>query len=265
MLRKIIQIDEEKCNGCGLCVPSCAEGVIQVIDGKARLVSETYCDGLGACLGECPQGALTVEEREANDFDPAAVEQYLGRPVAHTAAAQAAPVPHACPGSNVQTLRRSEPADAPQACPGSMARVLQQCAALPAAAAADAEALPSLLGNWPVQLSLAPIRAPYFAGARLCIAADCAPFALADFHRQFLGGRTLLIGCPKLDNTELYRQKLAQIFSQNDIQSIDVVHMEVPCCFGLVHLVRLALADSGQDIPLTLTKVGIRGNIVDRQ
>jgi NAD-dependent dihydropyrimidine dehydrogenase PreA subunit len=265
MLRKIVKIDEEKCNGCGLCVPSCAEGAIQVIDGKARLVSEMYCDGLGACLGECPQGALTVENREANEFDPAAVEKYLGRPATHTAATQAAPAPHDCPGSNVQTLRRSEPAAAPHACPGSMARVLPPQAARPAAIPADAEALPSLLGNWPVQLSLAPIRAPYFAGARLCIAADCAPFAFADFHRQFLVGRTLLIGCPKLDNTELYRQKLAQIFSQNDIQSIDVVHMEVPCCFGLVHLVRLALADSGKDIPLSLTKVGIRGNIVDQQ
>jgi NAD-dependent dihydropyrimidine dehydrogenase PreA subunit len=262
MLRKVIKIDEEKCNGCGLCVPSCAEGAIQVIDGKARLVSETYCDGLGACLGECPQGALTVEEREANDFDPNAVEQHLGRPapVRPVAAAPHAK-PHACPGSNVQVLRRPEPSPA-HACPGSMARMLERSEAVPAA---DPETMPSMLGNWPVQLSLAPIRAPYFDGARLCIAADCVPFAFADFHRQFLSGRTLVIGCPKLDNTELYRQKLAQIFSQNDIQSIDVVYMEVPCCFGLVHLVRLALADSGKDIPLALTKVGIRGAIVESQ
>ncbi len=261
MLRKIVKIDEEKCNGCGLCVPSCAEGAIQVIGGKARLVSETYCDGLGACLGECPQGALTVEEREAGDFDPAEVEKHLGRPAPHAA-------PHACPGSNVQVLRRPDPAAAPHAaphaCPGSMARTLQQSegASTPAA---DAEAMPSLLANWPVQLALAPIRAPYFDGARLCIAADCVPFAFADFHRRFLSGRTLVIGCPKLDDAGLYRQKLAQIFSQNDIQSVDVVYMEVPCCYGLVHLVRLALADSGKDIPLTLTKVGIRGGILEKQ
>ncbi len=125
--------------------------------------------------------------------------------------------------------------------------------------------MPSMLANWPVQLTLAPIRAPYFDGARLCIAADCVPFAFADFHRRFLSDRTLVIGCPKLDDANQYRQKLAQIFGQNDIQSVDVVYMEVPCCFGLVHLVRLALTDSGKDIPLTLTKIGIRGGILETQ
>jgi Pyruvate/2-oxoacid:ferredoxin oxidoreductase delta subunit len=264
MLRKVIKIDEKKCNGCGLCAPSCAEGAIQIIDGKARLVSETYCDGLGACLGECPQGALTVEEREADEFDPEAVEQHLGRPAPVRRAATAAhATPHACPGSNAQVLRRPEPSATPHACPGSMARMLERSE--PAGPATDAQAMTSSLGNWPVQLSLAPIRAPYFDGARLCVAADCVPFAFADFHRQFLSGRTLVIGCPKLDSTEIYRQKVAEIFGQNDIRSIDVVYMEVPCCFGLVQLVRLALADSGKDIPLTLTKVGIRGNILEEQ
>jgi len=238
MLRKIVKIDEEKCDGCGQCVPACAEGAIQVVGGKARLVSELYCDGLGACLGECPQDAITIEEREAEVFDEAAVARHLGH-CAGTPSAHSAPVVHACPGSASQVLRRSTPAPA-------------------------AETEPSALGNWPVQLSLVPVRAPYFEGARLLIAADCVPFALADFHRSALAGRALVVGCPKLDNTDMYRRKLAEIFRQNDIQSVEVIYMEVPCCFGLVHLVRLALEESEKTIPLTLTKVSVRGAVLER-
>ena len=201
--RKIIKIDEEKCDGCGLCASACAEGALRIIDGKARLVSETYCDGLGACLGECPRKAITIEDREAAGFDVKAVEAHLGH-----APVNAANEPHAhapaqskvggfvCPGMASQSLREKSPA--------------------PKASAADSAApMESGLGNWPVQLNLVPTSAPYYQGAKLLIAADCAPFACADFHRRFLDGSTLLIGCPKLDDTAHYRAKLTEIFSKN--------------------------------------------------
>ncbi len=244
-LRKIIKIDEEKCDGCGQCVPACVEGAIQIIDGKARLVREDYCDGLGACLGECPQGAITIEEREAEEFDEAAVERHLAEHVAD----EASPACAAAPATG---------------CPGAVAFALDQpAAAEPAVAAPEDGPSPSRLGNWPVQLSLVPVQAPYFQGARLLIAADCVPFAFADFHQRFLAGRVLLVGCPKLDDAELYRQKLAEIFATNDIKSVDILHMEVPCCFGLVRLVQLALQDSGKQIPASVTKVGVRGEILE--
>lgn len=232
-LRKIVKIDEERCDGCGECASACAEGAIEIVDGKARLVSESYCDGLGACLGECPQDAIMIEERDAPEFDEAAVEEHL-----------AGKAPVSCPGSAPQSIARCELVDA-KGEPG------------------DAAGLPSTLANWPVQMKLVPVKAPYFQDAHLLIAADCVPFAFADFHARFLEGRTLMIGCPKLDSFEFYRKKLAQIFIQNDIQSIDVVYMEVPCCFGLVHLVHESLKESGKDIPLKLTKVGIKGDILE--
>jgi len=249
MIRNIIRIDEEKCDGCGQCALACAEGAIEVIDGKARLVSETYCDGLGACLGECPQGAITIEGREAAGFDAEAVTAHLSRlasgPVEQErgAAAEAGPLAFGCPGSLSRALHAGEPV-------------------LKSAGEPPAEAAPSLLGNWPVQMRLVPVNAAYFEGARLLIAADCVPFAFADFHRQLLDGRTLLVGCPKLDDADFYRAKLAQIFGQNDIQSVDIAYMEVPCCFGLVRLVQLALEDCGKNIPLTLVKIGVRGEVL---
>ena len=244
-VRKIIKIDEEKCDGCGQCVPACVEGALQIIDGKARLVSEQYCDGLGACLGECPQGAITIEERVAEEFDEAAVEHHLGE--------QAADTVSECPAA--------APAGG---CPGMAAVALSQpCVDEQPAASPEGHPSPSRLGNWPVQLRLVPVEAPYLQGARLLIAADCVPFAFADFHRRFLTGRVLLIGCPKLDDAELYRQKLAEIFTTNDIESVDILHMEVPCCFGLVRLVQLALEDSGKRIPMSVTKVGVRGEILE--
>ncbi len=245
-LREIIKIDEKKCDGCGQCVPACVEGALQIIDGKARLVREQYCDGLGACLGECPQGAITIEERMADEFDEKAVKEHLAK----DAAAEASPQPHAA---------------APAAgCPGAVAFALDQPAADEPAVSSLADGpSSSRLGNWPVQLRLLPVEAPYLQGARLLIAADCVPFALADFHQRFLTGHVLLVGCPKLDDAQLYRQKLAQIFATNDIQSVDVVHMEVPCCFALVRLVQLALQDSGKQIPADVTKVGVRGEILE--
>ena len=241
--RKVIRIDEEKCDGCGLCVPACIEGALQIIDGKARLVSETYCDGLGACLGECPQGAITIEERQADEFDPKAVARHLESPELKKVAPQ--------------VEAQSYPS-----CPGSLSRTLQPKAHL---AVEDhdvkKEATSSQLGNWPVQLKLAPVKAPYFEKAKLLIAADCVPFAYADFHSRFLEGRVLLIGCPKLDENELYLQKLTMIFSQNDIESVEIIYMEVPCCFGLAHLVGRAVTGSGKDIPLAFHKIGINGEI----
>ncbi len=238
-LRKIIKIDEEKCDGCGQCVPACVEGAIQIIDRKARLVSEQYCDGLGACLGECPQGAITIEERVAEEFDERAVEWHLAKDVVD----EASPYPGAARVAG---------------CPGAVAFALDQPAPHQPVALS-----PSRLGNWPVQLRLVPVQARYLHGARLLIAADCVPFALGDFHQRFLAGHVLLVGCPKLDDADFYRNKLSQIFATNDIQSVDVLHMEVPCCFGLVRLVQLALEDSGKQIPLKVTKIGIGGEILE--
>jgi ferredoxin len=249
--REIIKIDEEKCDGCGLCVPACAEGAIQVIDGKAKLVSEVYCDGLGACLGECPQGALTIETREADTFDEEAVERYLQSKDAEK--------------TNLRSQPESEARACSFTCPGAASQVLQRQGMAPSAAGAEeVGGIPAQLGQWPVQLHLVPVNAPYFQDADLLIAADCVPFAFADFHRKFLKGRALVVGCPKLDDVEIYRRKLTEIFRQNDIRMVEVAHMEVPCCYGLVQLVRAALRESGKQIPLVLTKVGIRGEILER-
>ena len=251
MIRNIVSIDEEKCDGCGLCVPACAEGAIQIIDGKAKLVSEVYCDGLGACLGECPNDAITIEEREAEEFDEKAVEHHLAQleERAHPEASahdESESLPCGCPGSAVQEIHRGEDASI-------------------AGSAPAAEDIPSQLSNWPVQMHLVPVNAPYLQGADVLLAADCTPFALADFHRKLLKDRILIVGCPKLDDAEFYSQKLAEILRQNDIKSLTVVYMEVPCCFGLVALARKALEDSGVDIPLTTIKVGIRGDILEEE
>ena len=223
MKRKIIVIDEEKCNGCGQCVTGCAEGAIALINGKAKLVSEVYCDGLGACIGECPVGALTLVEKEAPEYDQAAVDKHL---------ATIGRAPHA----------------AASACPG----------AAPAMAPTQSQ-----LGNWPLQLSLMPINAPYLERATLLMAADCTAFAYPDFHRHFVKGKVAIIGCPKLDDAAAYREKLAKIIQTNHIEFIHVVYMEVPCCGGLVRLVQQAVADSGCKVPVKLTKIGIGGEIKD--
>ena len=223
MNRKIIVIDEEECNGCGQCVTGCAEGAIALIDGKAKLVSEVYCDGLGACIGECPVGALTLVEKEAPEYDQAAVDKHL---------ATIGRAPHA----------------AASACPG----------AAPAMAPTQSQ-----LGNWPLQLSLMPINAPYLERATLLMAADCTAFAYPDFHRHFVKGKVAIIGCPKLDDAAAYREKLAKIIQANHIEFIHVVYMEVPCCGGLVRLVQQAVADSGCKVPVKLTKIGIGGEIKD--
>ena len=238
MIRTIVKIDEEKCDGCGQCVPSCDEGAIELIDGKARLVSEVYCDGLGACLGECPQGAISMEDREANAFDEAAVEEHLSQKTA-------APEPLAC------------------GCPGSMVMQIEPPAG---AAAPDAsEPTPSALRNWPVQLHLAPTNAPYFQDADLLLVADCVPFALADFHTRILRGRPVVVGCPKLDDARFYADKLTELLKLSSVNSLTVVHMEVPCCSGLSHLAQVAVEASGKGIPLSDVTVGIAGQIIEER
>ena len=232
-VRKIVTIDEEKCDACGLCVSACAEGAIQIVDGKARLVSDVYCDGLGACLGECPQGAITVEEREAVEFD----EQ---KSLDHVAKIQAAVKPvSACSGHT---------------CPGSMARSLETRQASP-----DARHRKSALTNWPVQMSLVPVNAPYFQDADILLAADCVPFAYADFHTKLLPGRALIIGCPKLDDAAHYVDKLADILRSNNVKSLKVARMEVPCCRGLMKIAESAVVISGKNIPFEEVVISIRG------
>jgi Fe-S-cluster-containing hydrogenase component 2 len=249
--RNIIRIDEEKCDGCGRCATACAEGAIRIIDGKARLVSETYCDGLGACIGDCPRGALTIEDREADAFDQTAVDKHF------RSHAQEKPFPMPRPGSATTACAFT--------CPGSASQVLRNHGtAVSPGAAGEARSCSAELGQWPVQLHLVPVKAPYFQDADLLISADCVPFAFADFHRKFLRGRALVVGCPKLDDVQVYRHKLAEIFRQNDIRMVEVARMEVPCCFGLVQLVQTALKESGKTVPLVLTKVGIRGEVIER-
>jgi len=233
-LRNIVKIDEAKCTGCGLCATACAEGAIKIINGKARLVSDTYCDGLGACLGHCPEGAITIEQREAASFDEEAVKVHLeqhGR--SHTE-----PL-FVCPGMAAQQLRRS---DSPEQ--------------------NDAAEIPSQLGQWPVQLTLVSPTAPYFADADLLLVADCVPFAMGDFHRRFLRGRSIAVGCPKLDDAQFYIEKLAQILQANNLHSLTVVHMEVPCCSGLTRVAREAIAVSGKPLTFQDVTVSLRGVVI---
>ncbi len=248
--RNVIRIDEELCNGCGQCVTACAEGAIELIDGKARLVSEVYCDGLGACLGHCPQGAITVEERPAEAFDAEAVKTRL----ASRAAAVAAPKAEPRAGGHFQ------------GCPGSLARMLQARDNKPDEPSTrhdEAFKQPSQLRNWPVQLKLAPLSAPYYQGADILLSADCVPFSYADFHGRFLAGKLALVGCPKLDEVQSYENKLSQILAGNAVRSLEVVYMEVPCCTGLAFMARRAIQAAGRDIPLRLTRIGIQGEILE--
>jgi Pyruvate/2-oxoacid:ferredoxin oxidoreductase delta subunit len=273
VMRKIVKIDEEKCDGCGVCIPGCVEGALQIIDGKAKLISETYCDGLGACLGTCPQDAITIEEREAEDFDEEAVEQHMhqaehaeeslpcGCP--STTVTQFTPeqarveesLPCGCPSTTVSQFAKHE---ANPGCPSAnVARFIREEGA--GAATADAARQPSLLGHWPVQLTLVPPTAPFLQGADVVLAADCVPFAYPEFHRDFLKDHALLVACPKLDDFEAHLSKLTEVLRQSDIKSLTVVHMEVPCCTGLVHMAMQAISASGRDIPFSDVTIGIRG------
>lgn len=238
VMRKIIEIDDELCDGCGQCVPSCAEGAIQVVDGKARLVAEKYCDGLGACMGECPNGALKIIEREADDFDEEAVETYLSsRPV------EPEPMPMACgcPSTQIQTLT-----------PAPLNRDSKARAA-------------STLGHWPVQIHLVPATAPFLKGADLLITADCVPVAYPNFHQDFVKGKVVLVGCPKFDDVEAYIEKFTEIFKTANIKSIMALVMEVPCCSALPVILRRAMDAAGKKIPLEQVVVSTRGDILSRK
>jgi NAD-dependent dihydropyrimidine dehydrogenase PreA subunit len=235
-MRKIVLIDEDKCNGCGECVPACHEGALQVIDGVARLVKEIYCDGLGDCLGTCPQDAITIDEREADEFDAAAVEEHLR-------SGQGAPAAAGCPSGG---------------CPGSGVRTMRPSGAT---VEAGGDVPPSKLGTWPLQLKLVPPFAPFLKNADILVCADCVAFAVPDFHERYVAGRAVLIGCPKLDDLAYYRQKLESIFAESTPQSITVLRMEVPCCAGIAHAAVEARNAAAPDTPIEVHVIGVQGGI----
>ncbi|MBN1545694.1 MAG: 4Fe-4S binding protein [Syntrophaceae bacterium] len=227
--RNIIQIDETRCNGCRLCITACSERALTIINGKAKLVSDIYCDGLGNCLGECPQGAISIVEREADSFDEEAVKHHL----AESDIFEETP----CLASRMVNLTDNHP---------------------PIARKADRSEY-FKLSNWPVQLMLIPVSAPYLAGSDIVISADCVPFAYAEFHEHIVRGKPLIIGCPKLDNKSFYVDKLTKVFESNTIRSVHIAFMEVPCCSGLVHIVQTALRNSHKNIPVTFSRISIDG------
>lgn len=232
VLRNIVKIDEQKCNGCGQCVDACVEGAIKIIDGKAKLVSEIYCDGLGACIGHCPQDAITIEKREAAEFDEETTKKHLAQN--QSSKEQAAFV---CPGMTVQTLREKD------STPGSFVDVQSQ------------------LSHWPVQLKLVSPHAPYFANADLLLVADCVPFAMGDFHNKFLKNHSVVVGCPKLDDSDFYIEKLSEILKANKLNSLTVIHMLVPCCSNLTSIAQQAINRSKIDLDFEDITIDLRGNV----
>jgi len=253
--RKIIHIDEEKCNGCGLCVPNCAEGAIQIIDGKAKLVKDEYCDGLAACLGHCPQDALHIIEREAAEFDEEAAMEFVR-------SLNEKDKPLVSENQN-QEKKIQRPAHFGGGCPGSRMRLLNQdrTATEPEAAGSGdiSFSLKPQLQQWPVQLSLVPIKAPYFQNADLLITADCVPFAYPDYHPKLLKGKKVVVGCPKLDDLTSYIEKLTAIIQENELNSITVAFMEVPCCNGIVYAAEQAVLASGKNIEVNKIRITIDG------
>jgi len=242
--RKVIEIDEELCDGCGQCIPSCSEGALQIIDGKAKLVSESYCDGLGACLGECPQDALKVIEREAEEFDEDAVEQYLKS------------------GGKVETM------DLPMGvCPSAAVHIFGEgatsCETANTPVTLDAQQ-ESRLGHWPVQINLVPVAAPFLKNAALLVLADCTAVAYPNLHRDFLGGQAVMMGCPKFDDVDGYLEKLTEIFKTSDIQKVTVLNMEVPCCSSLPMIVQKAMKNAGKIAPYEEIMIGTNGTILNR-
>lgn len=251
MKRQIITIDEEECNGCGLCIPNCPEGALQLIDGKARLVSDLFCDGLGACIGHCPENAITVEEREAVEYDERMVMKNIVRQGGNVIAAH---LEHLRGHGQEQYLKKAidylkeNNIAVPEAFMKAQARV-----------EAQPEAQSSALRQWPVQIMLVSPTAPSLKNADLLVAADCVPFAYAGFHEDLLRGKVLLVGCPKLDDAEFYREKLTELFKLNDIKSVTVAQMEVPCCFGMMKIVKAAIAAAGKEMPVGSVVISVKG------
>ncbi|MFH2011982.1 MAG: 4Fe-4S binding protein [Pseudomonadota bacterium] len=243
--RKIIEIDEEKCDGCGQCVPSCAEGAIQIVDGKARLYAEKYCDGLGACLGECPNDALRIVEREADDFDEEAVETHLKSQEAAQDSGEGK-MACGCPSTLIQSFvpeKSCHDANAPVSYSNSV----------------------SALSHWPVQIKLVPPTAPFLKGADILVAADCTPFAYPNFHRDFIRSKVVLVGCPKFDDVQEYIERFADIFRTAGIKGITVVVMEVPCCQGLPSIVKKGMELADKNIPIDQVVISARGEILKRE
>ncbi len=287
--RKIIKIINEKCTGCGLCIPNCPEGAIQIIDNKARLISDLFCDGLGACLGHCPEGAIIIEEREAEKYDESKVManivthgkntikahllhlkghgekellreaiDYLAK---HNPEINVPELVHGDAGSTEGQRHRGSENASGGGCPGSKMRDLRK-----SGVRNDKKETGDLtpeIQNWPVQIMLAPVHAPYFKDADLLVSADCVPFAYPKFHQDLLKGKIVLVGCPKLDDNELYAEKLGQIIKDNEIRTVTVAHMEVPCCFGLLQAVEKAIETSGKNIAMKEATIGVKGNRVD--
>lgn len=238
-IRKIVCIDESKCDGCGLCIPNCAEGALEIIDGKAKLVKEIYCDGLGACLGHCPQEAITIIEREADEFDETEVEKMMkeqGKSFKpHTTLPSGG-----CPGSKMRMLQRKE------------------------VQTNEEIKITSKLSQWPVQLQLVPASAPYLKNADLLVTADCVPFAYANYHNDFLKGKAVVVGCPKLDDTMYYAKKLQDIIVLNDLESITVLRMEVPCCSGIAQATKIGRDNSGVNIPIKVVTISLEGEVLKK-
>ena len=237
--RNIVKIDEEKCNGCGQCINACAEGAIKLINGKAKLVSEIYCDGLGACIGHCPQDAITIEQREAEQFDEEATKEHLEK-------------------------EKKQPMPIDFVCPGMMSKDLKQKSETVPSSEKVIGDVTSQLGHWPVQLKLVSPQAPYFKNADLLFVADCVPFAMGDFHTKFLKGHSVVVGCPKLDDSAYYIEKVAEILQTNNIESLTVVHMEVPCCSGLTNIVRKAIEKNKIAITFEDVTIDLHGNIKNK-
>ncbi len=255
-IRKIVEIDEQLCDGCGMCAIACAEGALEIKDGKARLIKESYCDGLGACLSGCPQGAVRVIEREADGFDPEAVEEHLEKQKA-AGHKQAGPSPRpspeeggqpfacACPSARIETFAKGP--------------LLQKEPAI-----GEIDESRSELSHWPVQIRLVPPGAPFLKGADLLVVSDCAPVAYPNFHQKFVRGKAVLLGCPKFDSAEEYTNKFAEIFRTADIHSVTVIDMEVPCCSAMPVIVRRGMQEAGKDIAIEEVIVSVRGEIVKR-
>ena len=270
--RKIIKIDDEKCNGCGLCIPNCPEGALQMIDGKARLISDLFCDGLGACIGHCPQGAITFEEREAESYDERKVMENIMRAGPNTIKAH---LVHLKEHGETKFFEEAiavleendidipdledEKMHTHQGCPGAAMREFKQKSGSSNPENNSEQA--SALTQWPIQLHLVPAHAPFLENNHLLVAADCVPFSTPNFHSKLLHGKKLVIGCPKLDDTDTYKEKLTEMFKNTKIKSITVGIMEVPCCHGLYSIVKEAVEDSGSDIPVIKEVVSIQGDI----